>query len=267
VTVLDVGQGDSIFLAFPDGRTMLVDGGGLPGSAYVRSRRPGIDVGEDVVSPFLWSRGLKRLDVVALTHAHQDHLGGLAAVLRNFRVGELWVGRQVPGNRGYAGLLAEAEARGVPVLHRLRGDSFDWGGVRMRVLWPASAEPDNTDENDDSLVLRLETESGSFLLTGDIERGVENALLAYGDELAADFLKLPHHGSNTSSTDAFLDSVQPLFAAISVGENNPFGHPNAAALGRIKLRGARAYSTDRDGAITVLSGAKHLELRAFLSAP
>jgi competence protein ComEC len=267
VTILDVGQGDSIFLAFPDGRTMLVDGGGLPGSAYIRSRRTGMDVGEDVVSPYLWSRRLKRIDVVALTHAHQDHLGGLAAVLRNFLVGELWVGRQALGNSAYARLLADAATAGVPVVHHLRGDSFDWGGVRMRVLWPTSAQPDNTDENDDSLVLRLETASASLLLTGDIEKGVETALATHGDDLDADFLKVPHHGSNTSSTEAFLDSVHPRFAAISVGENNPFGHPNPVALRRLNLRGARVYSTDRDGAITVLAGAKNLELRTFLPAP
>src|SRR6202043_1853741 len=109
VTVLDVGQGDSIFVAFPDGRTMLVDGGGLPGGAYLHGHRPGIDIGEDVVSPYLWSRGLKRIDIVALTHGHEDHLGGLPAVLRNFRVGQLWVGRDV-NSAAYHGLLSTAAA-------------------------------------------------------------------------------------------------------------------------------------------------------------
>ncbi len=104
ITVLDVGQGDSIFVAFPNGRTMLVDGGGLPGGNYIRGARPGIDVGEDVVSPYLWSRGVKRLDVIALTHAHEDHYGGLASVLRNFQVGELWLGHDAdsPGYRALA---------------------------------------------------------------------------------------------------------------------------------------------------------------------
>jgi len=266
VTILDVGQGDSIFLAFPGGRTMLVDGGGLPGSSYIRSRRPGMDVGEDVVSPFLWARGLKRLDVVALTHAHQDHLGGLAAVLQNFQVGELWVGRDVR-TPAYTALLAEARARGVPVVQRRRGDALDWDGVRMRVLWPASVETANSAQNDDSLVLHLETGRESLLLSGDIERPVEGTLVASGESVAADFLKVPHHGSPTSATEAFLGSVHPRFAAISVGETNPFGHPNAGVLRRIELEGTRLYRTDRDGAITVLSDGKQLELRTFLAAP
>lgn len=264
VTILDVGQGDSIFAAFPDGRTMLLDGGGLPGSAYLRSRRPGIDVGEDVVSPFLWSRGLKRLDVVALTHAHQDHLGGLAAILRNFSVGELWVGRDTE-SAAYTALLDEARERGVPVIHRQRGDEFDWGGVAMRVLWPDRLEPATTAANDDSLVLRLESGHEALLLTGDIERPVERALGADGDALGADFLKVPHHGSRTSTTEPFLDSVHPRLAAISVGENNPFGHPSAEVLQRIEAEGARLYRTDRDGAVTVLTDGNQLDVRAFRS--
>jgi len=143
VTVLDVGQGDSIFVAFPDGRTMLVDGGGLPGSAYIKGARPALDVGEDVVSPYLWTRGLKRIDVVALTHGHEDHMGGLPAVLRNFRVGQLWVGRDVDSS-AYRALLATAKARGVPVSYQVKGNSYDWDGVGIYVLWPPDDNPVKT---------------------------------------------------------------------------------------------------------------------------
>jgi competence protein ComEC len=259
VTVLDVGQGDSIFVAFPDGRTMLVDAGGLPGSKYIRGMRPGLDIGDDVVSLFLWSHGLKRIDTVVVTHPHEDHLGGMFAVLRNFKVGEVWVGRDgdVPV---YRNLLAEAKARRVPIVHRLRGENPDWAGVRVSVLWPDSSDPARA-RNDDSLVLRLEDGVQSFLLTGDIERSI----LANGDLLATNFLKVPHHGGKTSSTPPFLDAVHPTIAAISVGEANPFGHPSPDVVERILAEGTRLYRTDRDGAITASTNGQSLDVSSFLT--
>jgi competence protein ComEC len=263
VTVLDVGQGDSIFVAFPDGRTMLVDAGGLPGANYIRGMRPGLDIGEDVVSPFLWSHGLKRIDTVVITHAHEDHLGGMPAVLRNFRIGELWVGRD-EDTPAYQRVLAEAKSRNVPVMHRRRGDNFDWAGVRVNVLWPDTNDPARA-RNDDSLVLRLQDGKDSFLLTGDIERAVERNLLTNGDELATNFLKVPHHGGKTSSTPPFLDAVHPAVAAISVGEANPFGHPSPDTIDRIVAEGARLYRTDRDGAITATTDGRSINVRSFVS--
>jgi competence protein ComEC len=266
ITVLDVGQGDSIFAAFPDGRTMLVDGGGLPGGSYIRGIRPGIDVGEDVVSPFLWSRGLKRLDVVALSHADEDHIGGLAAVLHNFRVGALWVGRDADSVR-YRALLAEAHDRGVPVVHRARGDALDWAGAGVRVLWPDGGAPAQRKANDNCVVLRLVDGGESFLLTGDIERPAERGLTSDGDALSGDFLKVPHHGSKTSSTEEFLAAVRPRFAAISVGESNPYGHPDAEVVERLAADGARVFRTDRDGAVTALTDGREIAVHSFLEKP
>jgi competence protein ComEC len=263
VTVLDVGQGDSIFVAFPDGRTMLIDGGGLAGSEWVGGYRSGTDVGEEVVSPYLWSRGLKRIDVVAVTHADHDHLDGLHAVVDNFRVGALWIGRE-DERPAFKRLLTDAYSRRVPVMHEAQGAQFDWHGVRADVLWPPNAEPAEESSNDSSLVLRLSDGEVRFLLTGDIERHTEERLVAEHAPLAADFLKVPHHGSKTSSTEVFLAAVAPRVAVVSVGEANPFGHPSDDVIERYEHSGVRLLRTDRDGAVTAITDGQNLSVHSYV---
>jgi competence protein ComEC len=263
VTVLDVGQGDSIFTAFPDGRTMLIDGGGLAGGSRAEGYRTGTDVGEEVVSPYLWQRRLKRVDVVALTHAHHDHLDGLRAVLENFRVGQLWVGRDV-GTAAYRSLLAEAQARGIVVVHRVRDDAFNWDGVQGRFLWPKDSSETPEAKNDDSLVLQLADGEIRFLLPGDVQSKQEKELVATGAPLAADFLKVPHHGSKTSSTAEFIAAVAPQVVVISVGEANSFGHPNAGVITRYEARGVHLLRTDHDGAVTAWTDGHSLSVHTFV---
>ncbi len=263
LTVLDVGQGDSIFAAFPDGRTMLIDGGGQYSQNSGTGSRTGPDMGEEVVSAYLWQRGLKHLDVMALTHAHHDHLDGLYAVLDNFDVKELWVGRDVD-SAAYSNLLAYARARGVAIVHHLRGDTFAWGGTSGQVLWPENPLVAPKATNDDCLVLRIEDGGIRFLLTGDIEKRVEGSLVKDGDTLAADFLKVPHHGSKTSSTDGFLSRVAPRVAVVSVGEGNPFGHPSAETVARLEGTNARVLRTDRDGAVTAATNGRELVVHTFV---
>jgi competence protein ComEC len=262
VSVLDVGQGDSIFAAFPDGRTMLIDGGGQPGSEWADGQRSGLDVGEQVVSPYLWSRGIKRLDVIALTHAHHDHLDGLHSVMQNFRVGELWIGRDEE-THAFEDLLKEARDHGVRVIHEVSGSKFDWDGVTGDVLWPADPTPVNEASNDDSLVLRLEDGSVRFLLAGDIQKKVEQRLVKEDADIAADFLKVPHHGSKTSSTPDFVAAVAPKVAVVSAGEANPFGHPAPGTVERYAQAGVRFLRTDRDGAVTALTDGHTLTVTTF----
>jgi len=263
VSVLDVGQGDSIFVAFPNGHTMLIDGGGQAGAERIGGVRTGMDIGEEVVSPYLWSRGLKRLDTVVLTHAHHDHLYGLHSVLENFAVGELWIGRDEVST-ALASLLAEASARGVRIIHETRGNQFDWDGIEGGALWPGDTASAPAAANDDSIVLRLRDGQMRFLLPGDIEKKVETKLLEDHAPLAADFLKVPHHGSKTSSTEAFLAAVAPRVAVVSVGEANPFGHPAEAVIERYEQAGVRLLRTDRDGAVTALTDGRSLEVHAFM---
>jgi competence protein ComEC len=262
VNVLDVGQGDSIFTAFPDGRTMLVDGGGQPGSESMGGYHSGTDVGEEVVSPYLWSRGLKRLDVVALTHAHHDHLDGLRSVLANFRVNELWVGRDEE-TPAFTALLAEARSRGVAIVQKERGGEFNWDGVEGEILWPADVSAVPQAANDNSLVVRLSDGAVRFLLPGDIEKRVEGELVNEHAPLAADFLKVPHHGSKTSSIDAFVSAVAPRVAVVSVGEGNQFGHPVEDVVERYARAGVRFLRTDRDGEVTALTDGHSLVVRTF----
>lgn len=262
MTVLDVGQGDSLFLAFPDGRTMLLDGGGQFGAARAGGFRTGLDLGEQVVSPYLWSRGLKRIDVVALSHAHLDHLEGLFAVLENFEAGELWVARDVP-SESFAALLRRAQSKGVRVIHKKRGDAFDFGGVSGLVLWPESVSGAEAAFNNDSLVLRFEFGEHSFLLPGDIESEVERELFAREDPLSADVLKVSHHGSRTSTTADFALAVVPRVAVMSLSESNPFGHPHAQVLDLLRAMEAHTLRTDRDGAVTISSDGKLLRVSRF----
>jgi competence protein ComEC len=264
VTTLDVGQGDSIFLAFPHGRTMLIDGGGQPRMDRAGGYRTGPDIGEQVVSPYLWSRGLRHIDVVVLTHAHHDHLDGLRSVLENFRVQELWLGRDEQ-TAALNTLVADAQRLGVRVVHENRGGRFNWDGVEGDVLWPADSSAAPAAANDDSIVIHLRDGQVRFLLAGDIEKRVETTLVENGAALQADFLKVPHHGSKTSSTEGFLRAVGPRVAVISVGESNPFGHPSAAVVERYRTVGVRLLRTDRDGAVTATTDGKNLDVRSFVS--
>ena len=222
--------------------------------------RSGLDIGEDAVSPYLWSRGLKQIDVVALTHAHQDHLGGLPAVLENFRVQELWVGRDIE-SAAYQHVLAVARERGVRIRHLKQGDSFVRDNVSGTVLWPDDSTEGRAAKNDDSLVMRLTDGSQSLLLAGDIERPSERKILAEDQTVSVNFLKVAHHGSKTSTIDPFLAAAHPAFAAISVGRNNSFGHPSPEVIERLEAAGVRVYRTDLDGAITATTDGQQIDCK------
>jgi len=268
VTVLDVGQGDAIYVGFPDGRTLLVDGGGSYLAPRIGGMRTGMDIGEQVVSPYLWERGLKRLDAVALTHAHQDHLDGLNAVLENFRVEELWVSREVD-SAAFRATAEKARAKGVRVVRRSRGEGFQWDGVKGQVLWPdrESESQPALNLNNTSLVVRLEHGNLALLLPGDIERQVETELSSRGELQRAEFLKVPHHGSRTSTSNELVAAMKPQMAVVSVGETNPFGHPHPEVIGRLRAAGVRVLRTDRNGAVTVLSDGQKLEMRSYIANP
>ena len=242
---IDVGQGDSLLLITPDGRTLLIDGGGFGGGP--RQAPQEFDIGEEVVSPALWARGIRRLDAVALSHAHSDHMGGLPAILRNFHPAELWVGNN-PDVASYRALLAEAAVLHVGVRAFRAGDALPFGAVQISVLAPfAGYQPGPEPANNDSLVLRVAYGASSMLLEGDAEQPIEQAMLAE-PALASTLLKVGHHGSITSTRPEFLARVSPQWAVISCGLHNRYGHPRGEVLAELQAAHVRTFRTDLNGA-------------------
>jgi competence protein ComEC len=270
LTVLDVGQGDSLFVVSPTGKSLLIDGGGAYGGFPGQEQARGSDPGEEAVSPYLWSRGFKKIDVVALTHAHQDHLGELIAILENFHIGRLWIGREINKNTALARLETLARERNIPVEYETRGRHFLLDEVQGEFLWPeiSPANAAAAAKNNDSLVLRLKYRNRTLLLPGDAEKQAEHAMLEENsDGLHADVLKVGHHGSKNSTTQEFLDAVTPSIAIISAGEDNPYGHPSPELLERLEASGARVLRTDRDGAVHIVTDGDRLEVSCFVSCP
>ena len=246
VWFLDVGQGDAILIRAPDGRQILVDGGPSP-SALLD------ELGE--VLPF-WDRSL---DLVVLTHGDADHVSGLVSALERYKVTTVLDGAP-SGDRESAVWLTAVQEAGIPRVTATRGTRLAAGAMVLTVLNPgAEASRNYGSSNDASVVLRVDYGETSMLLTGDAEEAAEQAMMEAGLPLAADVLKVGHHGSAASTSPAFLAQVAPQVAVISAGAENRFGHPSPEVLAR--LAGVQVLRTDQRGRVEVISDGQKLSVR------
>lgn len=249
IVFLDVGQGDCVYIRTPDEKHILIDGGGKYPSSYDGT----FDVGEDVVVPFLLKNGVWHLDLVVMSHAHDDHIEGLVSVLNNIRVRAFMEYPPGEDNENYAKLKELVAKNGIRNIHAHEGLSYRVGkDVWLDVIYPPKESTEvqtlfSRGDNNRSLLLLLRCKGTGVLFTGDMEADVENYLVPEWNGYV-DVLKVAHHGSNTSSTDEWLDVLSPQLAVIQVGKNS-FGHPHPHVLQRLERRGIRIFRNDHHGAV------------------
>jgi competence protein ComEC len=262
IDFFSVGQGESTLITFPDGRRMLVDGGGS-------TREGGADPGERLLAPALWSMGIDRLDYMVLTHPHPDHLKGLLFLARVFEIGEFWETGITDGNEEYRTLRGILADKGVSVrcVDASTG-AIAIGAVRIEPLAPVAsarlpASGVEGELNEGSLVFRLSIDDFALLFTGDIGTETEDRLIKTPASLRCAVLKVPHHGSRHSSSDPFLAAASPACALIGAGYGNRFGLPAQETLSRLRRRGVTVFRTDLDGSVTVIYGYGKWEVSTF----
>ncbi|MFN7980733.1 MAG: DNA internalization-related competence protein ComEC/Rec2 [Vicinamibacterales bacterium] len=257
VTFIDVGQGDAALIRFPGGSTTLVDSGGLGGSGS-------FDIGDRVVGAVMRQAGITHLGMLVLTHGDADHIGGAPSVLHEFTPWDVWDGVPVPPSAALASLRSEAEAVHSRWTTVQRADETVIDGVRVVVRHPPIPDWERQDvRNDDSIVMELRWRDVSLVFTGDVGRDTESDIAALFPPSLLRVVKVPHHGSTTSSTAEFVARLQPDVAVVSVGRSNPFGHPAARVLQRYEEHGASVFRTDRDGAVTLDTDGTTMTLRGF----
>jgi len=245
VTFLDVGQGDAAVIEFPGSQVMVIDGGGFASEEF--------DSGEAIIAPFLWSRKIKRVDFLVMSHPQLDHYGGLVFLVEHFAPRELWFNGEQSAAQRFTRFWTALQQNKVTLKHLCDATPpFILATVQVEVLHPP-CESTNLDTNNSSLVLRLSHGAIDFLFPGDLEAEGEQFLLAHHSSLASEILKAPHHGSRTSSTQVFVNTVAPQLVAASLGYLNRFRFPAQEVVQRYEALNARFLRTDRDGAIFIES--------------
>jgi competence protein ComEC len=262
-TFLDVGEGDCTVIRFPDMRVWVLDAGGLRQPHSQEDSAYGFDIGEAVVSRYLWHAWINRIDRLILSHPDIDHAGGIPAVMQNFRNGRFDYSQSGP-DAIISAILNIAQQRQIAALRPHRGNEETIGPVKIRVLHPPANSPFNS-TNENSLVLELSFKSFSALLTGDLEKSGENEFISQPGISRCCLLKVAHHGSRWGTSNSFLDRIQPHWAVISVGRNNPFGHPSQETLSRLRQHGVHSLLTVDEGAVTFETDGDSYVLRSYVN--
>ena len=254
VNFLDVGQGDSAFLRLPSGKKILIDGGGTWMGEF--------DIGKSVIAPFIWEKGFLNVDYLVVSHPQPDHYKGLIFIAKHLNPKEFWYGpSELPEE--LQKILRELKEKGVIIRRLYKNIDFHIDGVNFKVLHPPP-EFVSKDVNDQSLVLKIEWNDRSVLFTGDITEKAEIELSREASDLKSEVLKVPHHGSKTSSSYPFAREVSPSFAIISVGRNNPYGHPHQRVVSRYEGLGATVLRTDLCGMIKMVGSPSGWEVKTYL---
>jgi len=245
VHFLDVGQGDCILVQFPNGRNMLVDAGKNDSAGTIMD--------------YLKARGIAKLDYLVGTHPHEDHIGSLDTVIQKIPVGEILLPKVTTNTRTYRELLEAIAGKGMQVTTAKAGvNILEEEGLSVKVLAPLGSSYEEL--NNDSAVIKITYREASFLLEGDAEAESEKELLANGADLRSDVLKVGHHGSNSSTSPAFLSAVKPKYAVISLGVDNEYHHPHPTTLAKLKKAGTELYRTDEKGTIVFTTDGKDIKV-------
>ena len=244
ISFIDVGQGDSILISTPKGKNIIVDGGGSRDETS-------FNIGKQTLIPYLLNKGITKLDYVIISHFDSDHATGVAQILGKIDVSSIILTRQLEENDIYRHILSIAKEKKIKLIYVKEGDVLKIGGIKISIIHPENKLMINNPMNNNSIVCKVEYNSFSMLLTGDIEMEAEELILRKNINLKADVLKVAHHGSKTSTTGEFLKAINPKVALIGVGKNNNFGHPSNEVIQRLKENGTRIYRTDENGEISI----------------
>lgn len=248
VYYIDVGQGDSIFIISPEGKTILIDGGEK----------------DSGTTDFLKSKKIKTIDVLIATHPHSDHIGGLVDIIKNYNVKSVYMPKATHTTKAFENLILAIKEKNLKIKPVYEGVTLPFEDINAVFVGPKK-DIKNDNLNEYSAVLKLTYKDTSFLFTGDAENGSEQRMLTSKQNIKADVLKVGHHGSKSSTSTTFLNKVNPKYAIISCGANNKYGHPHDVTIKKLTDKKIKAHRTDKDGTIHAISDGKTIKFETIKS--